>query len=136
MIKSSVLNASLNPEGKKSEAQSNASNNREFRTNPKVTVCQSETLTATLLAKNRKKIDSANTNAIKNINSYIDGLQSQMGSINGMITSGTESISKGIGDFSSSGDFIAGASSAFSEMDGALNMIPDITSGLGQVFRF
>ena len=132
----SVLNASLNPEGKKSEAQSNASNNREFRTNPKVTVCQSETLTATLLAKNRKKIDNANTNAIKNINSYIDGLQSQMGSINGMITSGTESISKGIGDFSSSGDFIAGASSAFSEMDGALNMIPDITSGLGQALDF
>ena len=136
----SVLSETINPTGKEEDARDIAFNNpegfKEFRTNPKVTVCQAETLTATLLSKNKKKIDSANNNAIGNINSYIDGLQNQMGSISGLISSGSDAISGGIGAFSAAGDFMNTASTVSGGIDGALNMIPDISSGLGGALDF
>ena len=117
--------ANTNPEGFK-----------EFRTKPQVSVCQAETLTATLLSKNKKKIDKANTNVIRNINSYVDSLQSQMGSIGGLVSSGSDAISGGIGAFSAASDFMDTASQVSNGMDGALNMIPDISSGLGGALDF
>ena len=123
-----------------SEARDLANNNpegfKEFRTKPQVSVCQAETLTATLLSKNKKKIDKANTNVIRNINSYVDGLQNQMGSISGLVSSGSDAISGGIGAFSAASDFMDTASQVSNGMDGALNMIPDISSGLGGALDF
>ena len=115
-----------------SEARDLANNNpqgfKEFRTKPQVSVCQAETLTATLLSKNKKKIDKANTSVIRNINSYVDSLQSQMGSISGLVSSDSDAISGGIGAFSAASDFMDTASQVSNGMDGALNMIPDILS--------
>ena len=136
----SVLNKSLEPSRKEEEAKKIANENpnglKEFRTKPIVSVCQAETLTATLLASNKKKIDKANSNAIRNINSYIDGIQSQMGSIGGAISSGSDAISSGIGAFSAAGDFTNTASEVSGGMSGALNMIPVISSGLGGALEF
>ena len=147
-----VLSESLNPKSTNDkgqpatvfdlarEAQDLANNNpqgfKEFRTKPQVTVCQAETLTATLLSKNKKKIDKANTNVIRNINSYIEGIQNQMGSIGGLVSSGSDVISGGIGAFSAASDFMDTASQVSNGMDGALNMIPDISSGLGGALNF
>tara|TARA_A200000113_G_scaffold226004_1_gene249395 strand:+ start:6324 stop:8405 length:2082 start_codon:yes stop_codon:yes gene_type:complete len=117
-------------------ANNNPQGFKKFRTKPKVSVCQAETLTATLLAKNKKEIDKANTNVIRNVNSYIDGLQSQMGSISGLISSGSDAISGGIGAFSAAGDFMDTASQVSNGMDGVLNMIPDISSGLSGALDF
>ena len=135
-----VLNNTIEPSKKEEEAKTIANENpnglKEFRTNPGVSVCQAETLTATLLASNKKKIDKANSNAIGNINSYIDGIQSQMGSIGGLVSSGSDAISGGIGAFSAAGDFMNTASEVSGGMSGALNMIPDISSGLGGALEF
>ena len=134
----SVLNEVIAPQEKEAAARRSTFEGgfNQFRTTPKVTICQAETLTATLLAKNKKSIDNANTNAIKNINSFVDGLQGQMGSVNGLMSSGTEAITAGIGEFSSAGDFMSTASGAFSDLGGVMNMLPDINSGLGKALDF
>ena len=59
-----------------------------------------------------------------------------MGSIGGLVSSGSDAISGGIGAFSAAGDFMNTASEVSGGMDGALNMIPDISSGLGGALEF
>ena len=59
-----------------------------------------------------------------------------MGSVNGLMSSGTEAITEGIGEFSSAGDFMSTASGAFSDLGGVMNMLPDINSGLGKALDF
>ena len=104
-----------------------------FQTKPKVPMCYAESIASTVISKNRGQITEANTNVVKSLNGYIDGIQGDIDSVSASITQGQSLISGALGDF---GDFGGAATSVTGGMDSMLNMMPDITSGLGAALEF
>jgi hypothetical protein len=105
-----------------------------FKTRPKVPMCYAESIASTVISKNKGQITEANTNVIKSLNGYIDGIQGDIDSVSATITQGQSLISGGLGD--SLGDFGNTVASATGGMDGMLNMMPDISGSLGAALDF
>ncbi len=105
-----------------------------FKTKPKVPMCYAESIASTVISKNKGQITEANTNVIKSLNGYIDGIQGDIDSVSATITQGQSLISGGLGD--SLGDFGNTVASATGGMDGMLNMMPDISGSLGAALDF
>ena len=106
----------------------------KFRTAPKVPMCYAESIASTVISKNKKQIEDANNNVVRNLNTYIDGLQGELDGLSSTISAGRDLISSGLGDafgnFGETADIVSGG------MDGALNMMPDIAGGLGAALDF
>jgi len=107
---------------------------RRFKTKPKVPMCYAESIASTVISKNKGDITKANDNVIKSLNGYIDGIQGDIDSVSATISQGQSLISGGLGD--SLGNFGETAASVTGGMDGMLNMMPDISSGLGAALEF
>ena len=105
-----------------------------FQTKPKVPMCYAESIASTVISKNRGQITEANTNVVKSLNGYIDGIQGDIDSVSAVLSQGQQLLSGGLGD--SLGDFGATASTVTGGMDGMLSMMPDINSGLGAALEF
>ena len=106
----------------------------KFKTAPKVPMCYAESIASTVISKNRDQIETANKNVIANLNTYIDGLQGELDGVSATLRDSQELIGSGLGD--SMGNFANDASVVSNSMDGALNMMPDITGGLGAALEF
>ena len=106
----------------------------KFRTAPKVPMCYAESIASTVISKNKKQIEDANNNIVRNLNTYIDGLQGELDGLSSTISAGRDLMSSGLGDafgnFGETADIVSGG------MDGALNMMPDIAGGLGAALDF
>jgi len=109
-------------------------NNGKFRTAPKVPACYAESVASTVISKNKEQIEQANTNVVRSLNMYLDGVQAEMDSVSSALSAGKELMSNGLGD--SFGDFGASADVITGGMGGAVNMIPDIAGGLGAALDF
>ena len=109
-------------------------NNGKFRTAPKVPACYAESVASTVISKNKEQIEKANTNVVRSLNMYLDGVQAEMDSVASTLSAGKELMSNGLGD--SFGDFGASADVITGGMGGAVNMIPDIAGGLGAALEF
>ena len=112
----------------------NPSSKGKFRTAPKVPMCYAESVASTVISKNKAQIEEANTNVVRSLNSYLDGVQAEMDSVASTLSAGKELMSTGLGD--AFGDFGANADIVTGGMDGAINMIPDIAGGLGAALDF
>ena len=108
--------------------------NGKFKSRPKVPMCYAESVASTVISKNKGKIEEANKNVIRSLNGFIDGLQGEINGVTSALSAGQEAISAGLGD--SLGNFGEDASVVTNEMDGMLNMMPDIASGLGAALDF
>ena len=106
----------------------------KFKTAPKVPMCYAESIASTVISKNKDQIETANKNIIANLNTYIDGLQGELDGVSATLRDSQELIGSGLGD--SMGNFANDASVVSNSMDGALNMMPDITGGLGAALEF
>ena len=109
-------------------------NDGKFKTAPKVPMCYAESIASTVISKNKDQIETANKNIISNLNTYIDGLQGELDGVSATLRDSQELIGSGLGD--SMGNFANDASIVSNSMDGALNMMPDINSGLGAALEF
>ena len=109
-------------------------NNGKFRTAPKVPTCYAESVASTVISKNKEQIEKANTNVVRSLNMYLDGVQSEMDSVSSTLSAGRDLMSAGLGD--NFGDFGASADVITGGMGGAVNMIPDIAGGLGAALEF
>jgi len=109
-------------------------NRGKFKTAPKVPMCYAESLASTVISKNKAQIEEANTNVVRSLNSYLDGVQAEMDSVAGTLSAGKELMSAGLGD--AFGNFGANADIVTGGMDGAISMIPDIAGGLGAALDF
>jgi len=109
-------------------------NRGKFKTTPKVPMCYAESLASTVISKNKAQIEEANTNVVRSLNSYLDGVQAEMDSVAGTLSAGKELMSAGLGD--AFGNFGANADIVTGGMDGAISMIPDIAGGLGAALDF
>jgi len=112
----------------------NPSSRGKFRTAPKVPMCYAESVASTVISKNKEQIEEANTNVVRSLNSYLDGVQAEMDSVASTLSAGKELMSTGLGD--AFGDFGANADIVTGGMDGAISMIPDIAGGLGAALDF
>ena len=112
----------------------NPSSKGKFRTAPKVPMCYAESVASTVISKNKAQLEEANTNVVRSLNSYLDGVQSEKDSVASTLSAGKELMSTGLGD--AFGDFGANADIVTGGMDGAINMIPDIAGGLGAALDF
>ena len=110
------------------------SNRGKFRTAPKVPMCYAESVASTVISKNKEQIETANNNVVRSLNMYLDGVQAEMDSVASTLSAGKDLISSGLGD--NFGDFGASADIITDGMDGAVNMIPDISGGLGAALDF
>ena len=108
--------------------------NGKFKSRPKVPMCYAESVASTVISKNKGKIEEANKNVIRSLNGFIDGIQGEINGVTSALSAGQEAMSAGLGD--SLGNFAADASVVTNEMDGMLNMMPDIASGLGAALDF
>lgn len=137
----------LQPEKREEEAREFAANARSssdstddntlpgrFKTKPKVPMCYAESIASTVISKNKGQITEANTNVIRSLNGYIEGIQGDIDSVSSTISQGQSLISGGLGD--SLGDFGNTVASATGGMDGMLNMMPDISGSLGAALDF
>ena len=106
----------------------------KFKTKPKVPMCYAESIASTVISKNKGQITEANTNVVKSLNGYIDGIQGDIDGVSSILSQGQQLLSGGLGD--SLGDFGATASTVTGGMDGMLSMMPDINSGLGAALEF
>ena len=109
-------------------------NRGKFKTSPKVPMCYAESLASTVISKNKAQIEEANTNVVRSLNSYLDGVQAEMDSVASTLSAGKELMSAGLGD--AFGNFGANADIVTGGMDGAISMIPDIAGGLGAALDF
>jgi hypothetical protein len=109
-------------------------NRGKFRTAPKVPMCYAESLASTVISKNKAQIEEANTNVVRSLNSYLDGVQAELDSVSSTLSAGQEAMSAGLGELF--GDFGANADIVTGGMDGAISMIPDIAGGLGAALDF
>ena len=108
--------------------------NGKFKSRPKVPMCYAESVASTVISKNKGKIEEANKNVIRSLNGFIDGIQGEINGVTSALSAGQEAMSAGLGD--SLGNFGADASVVTNQMDGMLNMMPDIASGLGAALDF
>jgi len=141
-----TLMDTLQPAKREQEAREFATNSKsfggsgdgslpgKFKTKPKVPMCYAESIASTVISKNRGQITEANTNVIKSLNGYIDGIQGDIDGVSSILSQGQQLLSGGLGD--SLGDFGATASTVTGGMDGMLSMMPDINSGLGAALEF
>lgn len=97
-------------------------------------MCYAESIASTVISKNKDKIEEANKNVISNLNTYIDGLQGELDGVSSALRDSQELIGSGLGD--SLGNFGNDASVVSNNMSGALEMMPDISSGLGAALDF
>ena len=105
-----------------------------FQTKPKVPMCYAESIASTVISKNKGDITKANDNVIKSLNGYIDGIQGDIDTVSATITQGQALMSGGLGN--SLGSFGDTVGTVTNSMSGALNMMPDISSGLGAALEF
>ena len=112
----------------------NGANTNRFETTPKVPVCYAESIASTVISKNKKTIEEANNNVVRNLNTYIDGIQGDLDGLSGVLKGGQDLMAGGLGD--SLGNFGAEADVVSNGMSGALNMMPDIAGGLGAALDF
>jgi len=106
----------------------------KFETTPKVPMCFAESIASTLISKNKKKMTEANDNVVKSLNKYIEDKQGELTGLSSTFAANRDIISGGLGD--SFGDFGDSAAVVTNSMGGALDMIPDISSGLGAALDF
>ena len=139
----SALMDTLQPKKREQEARAIAYNQgasasnggrSKFKTAPKVPMCYAESIASTLISKNKKTITDANDNAVNSLNKYIEGIQGEMDGLSGTFSASRALISSGLGD--SFGNFGDSADIVTNSMGGALNMMPDISSGLGAALDF
>ena len=112
----------------------NGANTNRFETTPKVPMCYAESIASTVISKNKKTIEEANNNVVRNLNTYIDGIQGDLDGLSGVLKGGQDLMAGGLGD--SLGNFGAEADIVSNGMNGALNMMPDIAGGLGAALDF
>lgn len=105
-----------------------------FKTAPKVPMCYAESIASTVISKNKKQIEDANNNVVRNLNTYIDGLQGELDGVSATLRDGQELIGSGLGQ--SLGNFGNNASVVSNGMSGALEMMPDVAGGLGAALDF
>ena len=140
-----ALKDALQPKQREAEARaiaynqgasaSNANGARsKFETTPKVPMCFAESIASTLISKNKTKITKANDNVVKSLNKYIGDKQGELAGLSSTFAANRDLISGGLGD--SFGDFGDSADVVTNSMGGALDMIPDISSGLGAALDF
>ena len=139
----SALMDTLQPKKREQEARAIAYNQgasasnggrSKFETTPKVPMCYAESIASTLISKNKNKMTEANTNIVKSLNTYIESKQGELNGLSSTFSASRDLISSGLGD--SFGNFGDSADVVTSNMGGALNMIPDISSGLGAALDF
>lgn len=140
-----ALKDALQPKQREAEARAiaynqgaSASNTNgarsKFETTPKVPMCFAESIASTLISKNKTKITKANDNVVKSLNKYIGDKQGELAGLSSTFAANRDLISGGLGD--SFGDFGDSADVVTNSMGGALDMIPDISSGLGAALDF
>ena len=109
-------------------------NSGKFRTAPKVPMCYAESIASTVISKNKDQIETANNNVVRSLNAHLEGVQSEIDSVASTLSSQQGAMENGLGDlfgdFGANGDIISGG------IDGAVNMIPDITGSLGAALDF
>ena len=109
-------------------------NRGKFKTAPKVPMCYAESLASTVISKNKAQIEEANTNVVRSLNTYLEGVQGEMDSVASTLSAGQEAMSAGLGELF--GDFGANADIVTGGMDDAVSMIHDIAGGLGAALDF
>lgn len=138
-----ALKDALQPKQREQEARAIAYNQGasasnggrgKFETTPKVPMCFAESIASTLISKNKTKITKANDNVVKSLNKYIEDKQGELAGLSSTFAANRDLISGGLGD--SFGDFGNSADVVTNSMGGALDMIPDISSGLGAALDF
>ena len=138
-----ALKDALQPKQREAEARAIAYNQgasasnggrSKFETTPKVPMCFAESIASTLISKNKEKMTSANDNVVKSLNMYLEAKQGELNGLSSTFAASRDLMSSGLGD--SFGNFGETAGAVTNSMSGALNMIPDISSGLGAALDF
>ena len=138
-----ALKDSLQPKKREAEARAIAYNQgasasdggrSKFKTTPKVPMCFAESIASTLISKNKKKMTDANDNVVKSLNRYIEAKKGELDGLSSTFAASRDLMSSGLGD--SFGNFGDSAAVVTNNMGGALDMIPDISSGLGAALDF
>ena len=120
--------------GKALKVGKSAGSVSKFRNAPKVPVCYAESLASTVLSKNKEQIEEANTNVVRSLNAYIEGVQGEVDGVTSSVSAGVDQISGVLGD--DSADFSDRSSAISNSLSGSLEMIPDIAGGLGAALSF
>lgn len=133
---------SLQPERREEEARSlaenkagqNVENGEAFETIPKVSPCYAESISSTVISKNKDKIDKANKNIMTSVNGYIDSISKDLVAVGGVLSEGTSVISGALGDLS--GGFDTATEFISSDLSSSLDVLPDLGGGLGSALKY
>ena len=133
---------SLQPEKREEEARflaenkpgKNEENGEAFKTTPKVSPCYAESISSTVISKNKKKIDDANKNIMTSVNGYIDSISKDLVAVGGVLSEGTSVITDALGDLS--GGFDTATEFISSDLSSSLDVLPDIGGGLGSALKY
>ena len=63
----------------------NGANTNRFETTPKVPMCYAESIASTVISKNKDQIETANNNVVRNLNTYIDGIQGELDGLSAVL---------------------------------------------------